>query len=172
MTKIPHFGRNVPYIAAFAIYLILSVPTALANGLGRLLVLRFLQGFFGSPLFSKWCYHALVLLTDFEPSLRLQYGWLYLLFLIGIWAARENQLNAHSVTFLGLAAGPMPSSFSIVAESEVVPRDWHLPRLLIFTGDAGHFGGSLRCRTSLHPLVLLPPGTSADAILLQRAQRL
>lgn len=49
MSEIPVFGRNVPYVATFAIYLFLCVPTALVNKLGGLLVLRFLQGFFGSP---------------------------------------------------------------------------------------------------------------------------
>jgi DHA1 family multidrug resistance protein-like MFS transporter len=40
-------------MVTFAIYLILSVPTALANNLGGLLVLRFLQGFFGSPCLAN-----------------------------------------------------------------------------------------------------------------------
>lgn len=53
MAEIPHFGRNVPYLATFAIYLIFCVPTALASNLGGLLVLRFLQGFFGSPCLAN-----------------------------------------------------------------------------------------------------------------------
>ena len=49
MAEIPQLGRNLPYMVTFAVYLILSVPAALANNLGGLLFLRFLQGFFGSP---------------------------------------------------------------------------------------------------------------------------
>ena len=53
MSEIPTFGRNVPYVATFAIYLILAVPTALVDNVGGLLFLRFLQGFFGSPCLAN-----------------------------------------------------------------------------------------------------------------------
>jgi MFS transporter, DHA1 family, multidrug resistance protein len=53
MSEIPAFGRNVPYVATFAVCLILTVPTALVDNLGGLLVLRFLQGFFGSPCLAN-----------------------------------------------------------------------------------------------------------------------
>lgn len=53
MSEIPIFGRNVPYIATFAIYIILCVPTALVKNLGGLLFLRFLTGFFGSPCLAN-----------------------------------------------------------------------------------------------------------------------
>ena len=53
MSEIPAFGRNIPYVATFAIYLILGIPTALVDNLGGLLVLRFLQGFFGSPCLAN-----------------------------------------------------------------------------------------------------------------------
>lgn len=53
MSEIPIFGRNVPYVATFAIYVILCVPTALVDNLGGLLVLRFLTGFFGSPCLAN-----------------------------------------------------------------------------------------------------------------------
>src|SRR6266498_3793483 len=53
MSEIPLFGGNVPYVATFAIYVILAVPTALVDNLGGLLVLRFLQGFFGSPCLAN-----------------------------------------------------------------------------------------------------------------------
>ena len=39
MSEIPVIGRNVPYIATFALFVILSVPTALVDDLGGLLFL-------------------------------------------------------------------------------------------------------------------------------------
>ncbi|KAF2839415.1 putative caffeine resistance protein 5 [Patellaria atrata CBS 101060] len=49
MSEIPHFGRNIPYISTFFIYTIISIPTSVVDNFGGLMVLRFLQGFFGSP---------------------------------------------------------------------------------------------------------------------------
>lgn len=53
MSEVPVFGRNIPYITTFFIFVILAVPTALVENLGGLLVLRFLQGFFGSPCLAS-----------------------------------------------------------------------------------------------------------------------
>jgi MFS transporter, DHA1 family, multidrug resistance protein len=49
LSEIPSIGRNPPYMVSFGIFVILSVPTALVDDIGGLMVLRFLQGFFGSP---------------------------------------------------------------------------------------------------------------------------
>ena len=49
LSELPRFGRNIPYVVTFALYVILAVPTALTESFGGLLFLRFLQGFFGSP---------------------------------------------------------------------------------------------------------------------------
>ena len=49
LSEIPVIGRNPPYVASFAIFVILCVPTALVDNFAGLLVLRFLQGFLGSP---------------------------------------------------------------------------------------------------------------------------
>ena len=53
MSEIPILGRNVPYIATFALYVILCVPTALVKNLAGLLVLRFITGLFGSPCLAN-----------------------------------------------------------------------------------------------------------------------
>jgi DHA1 family multidrug resistance protein-like MFS transporter len=53
MSEIAIFGRNVPYVSTFAIFVILCVPTALVNNFAGLIVLRFLQGFFGSPCLAN-----------------------------------------------------------------------------------------------------------------------
>ncbi|KAI9895006.1 MAG: hypothetical protein M1814_000228 [Vezdaea aestivalis] len=49
LSEIPRIGRNPPYIISFAIFLLLSVGSALVNNAGGMFVLRFFQGFFGSP---------------------------------------------------------------------------------------------------------------------------
>ena len=49
LSEIPVIGRNPPYMVTFGIFVILCVPTALVNNFAGLLVLRFCQGFFGSP---------------------------------------------------------------------------------------------------------------------------
>jgi MFS transporter, DHA1 family, multidrug resistance protein len=49
LSEIPSIGRNPPYIFSFGIFVILCIPTALVDNIPGLLVLRFLQGFFGSP---------------------------------------------------------------------------------------------------------------------------
>ena len=49
LSEIPRIGRNPPYIITFAVFVVLCVPTALIGNFGGFLVLRFLQGFFGSP---------------------------------------------------------------------------------------------------------------------------
>lgn len=49
ISEIPVIGRSPVYVATMALFTILSLPTALVDDFAGLLVLRFLQGFFGSP---------------------------------------------------------------------------------------------------------------------------
>ncbi|UPL04241.1 hypothetical protein LCI18_015175 [Fusarium solani-melongenae] len=49
LSEIPRIGRNPIYIITYALFVILSIPTALVGNFPGLIVLRFLQGFFGSP---------------------------------------------------------------------------------------------------------------------------
>ena len=49
LSEIPQYGRNIPYLTTFGLFVIMCVPTALASNLGSLLFLRWLQGFLGSP---------------------------------------------------------------------------------------------------------------------------
>ncbi|KAI9814886.1 MAG: hypothetical protein M1832_005614 [Thelocarpon impressellum] len=96
MSEIPTFGRNVPYVATFAVYVVLCVPTALADNLGGLLVLRFLQGFFGSPC-----------LANGGASMQDMYSLLYLPYSLAFWV---------SAAFAAPALGPLLSGFSVVAK--------------------------------------------------------
>lgn len=49
LSEIPQIGRNPIYIITFAVYLILSVVTSTCRNFAGFIVVRFLQGFFGSP---------------------------------------------------------------------------------------------------------------------------
>lgn len=49
LSEIPIIGRSPVYVTTMALFTILSLPTALVDNFAGLLVLRFLQGFFGSP---------------------------------------------------------------------------------------------------------------------------
>ncbi|KAL4787692.1 major facilitator superfamily domain-containing protein [Aspergillus varians] len=49
LSEIPRIGRNLPYVVSFICYCVLSIPTALAPTAIGFYILRFLQGFFGSP---------------------------------------------------------------------------------------------------------------------------
>ncbi|KAJ6160350.1 major facilitator superfamily domain-containing protein [Penicillium chermesinum] len=51
--EIPVIGRNPVYIVTMFLFVIISIPTALVNNFPGLLVLRFLQGFFGSPCLAS-----------------------------------------------------------------------------------------------------------------------
>ena len=97
MSEIPSIGRNVPYVATFAVYLILCVPTAVVDNLPGLLFLRFLQGFFGSPCLALG-----------GASMQDLYSFLYLPYAVAFWV---------SAAFAAPALGPMLSGFAVVAES-------------------------------------------------------
>lgn len=49
LSELPAIGRNPVYIITMFLYTIISIPTALVQNYPGLMVLRFLQGFFGSP---------------------------------------------------------------------------------------------------------------------------
>jgi DHA1 family multidrug resistance protein-like MFS transporter len=99
MSEIPIIGRNPPYMITFGIFVILCVPTALVNNIPGLLVLRFLQGFFGSPCLAT----GGATIGDLYSLLKLPY------YLTG-WAAFATA---------GPALGPMLAGFAVPA------KNWH-----------------------------------------------
>ncbi|KAI9833558.1 MAG: hypothetical protein M1826_007172 [Phylliscum demangeonii] len=99
LSEIPSVGRNPPYIITFAIFVLLCVPTALVNNLAGLLVLRFLQGFFGSPC-----------LATGGASLQDLYSLIKVPYALCAWALFAT---------CGPALGPTVSGFSVPAEN------WH-----------------------------------------------
>lgn len=97
LSEIPRYGRNPPYIISFAIFVILTVPTALVDNFPGLIVLRFLLGFFGSPC-----------LATGGASLQDMFSLLYLPFAVCLWAIAATS---------GPALGPTISGFSVTAEN-------------------------------------------------------
>jgi len=53
MSEIARFGRNWVYVPTFCLFVILSIPTAVVKNYAGLLVLRFVQGFLGSPALAN-----------------------------------------------------------------------------------------------------------------------
>ncbi|EXJ62770.1 hypothetical protein A1O7_03209 [Cladophialophora yegresii CBS 114405] len=99
LSEIPVIGRNPPYMLTLGIFVALCIPTALVSSFPGLIVLRFLQGFFGSPCLAT----GGASIGDIYSLLKLPY------FLTG-WAAFATA---------GPALGPIISGFSVPA------TNWH-----------------------------------------------
>ena len=96
MSEIPVIGRNPVYVATFFIFVILSLPTALVKNFAGLLVLRFLQGFFGSPCLAN----SGATLQDMYSLLKLPYAMTF-------WVASA---------YGGPSLGPLLSGFAVTAK--------------------------------------------------------
>jgi len=136
LSEIPAIGRNPPYLLTFGIFVILSVPTALVDNFAGLVVLRFLQGFFGSPCLAT----GGATLGDLYSLIKLPY-------FLSLWALAAT---------CGPALGPIISGFSVMAEN----WRWSLWEILWAAGPVWIL------------LFLCLPETSAQTILLRRAERL
>ena len=97
LSEIPRIGRNPVYIATMFLFVILSIPTAFVGNFAGLLVLRFLQGFFGSPC-----------LASGGASLGDMYSLMSLPYALTAWVA---------AAYCGPALGPLLSGFAVPAES-------------------------------------------------------
>tara|TARA_R110002003_G_scaffold48_44_gene4271 strand:+ start:9823 stop:11688 length:1866 start_codon:yes stop_codon:yes gene_type:complete len=97
LSEIPIIGRNPPYIISYAIFVILLVPTALVDNFAGLIVLRFLQGFFGSPCLAT----GGATLQDIYSLIKLPY-------VLSLWAFAAT---------CGPALGPIISGFSVAAKN-------------------------------------------------------
>lgn len=110
LSEIPIIGRNPPYIISYAIFVILLVPTALVDNFAGLVVLRFLQGFFGSPC-----------LATGGATLQDVYSLIKLPYVLSLWAFAAT---------CGPALGPIISGFSVAAKN----WRWSLWELLWLNG--------------------------------------
>jgi MFS transporter, DHA1 family, multidrug resistance protein len=86
--EIPRIGRNPVYIITFGIFVVISIPTALVDSFAGLIVLRFLQGFFGSPC-----------LASGGASLGDMYGMIHMPLTMIAWVGAMSCGRKHSVMF-------------------------------------------------------------------------
>ncbi|KAH9222275.1 multidrug transporter [Leptodontidium sp. 2 PMI_412] len=112
LSEIPIIGRSPVYASTMALFTIISLPTAMADNFAGLLVLRFLQGFFGSPS-----------LANGAASLQDMYSFLYLPYALVAWVA---------AAFCGPALGPLLSGFAVMAKG----WRWSLWEILWVAGPA------------------------------------
>ena len=110
LSEIPSIGRNPPYVATFAIFVILLVPAALSSNVAGFMVLRFLTGFFGSPC-----------LATGGASLGDMFSLIKLPYVLSLWAFAAT---------CGPALGPLLSGYSVAAEG----WRWSMWELLWLSG--------------------------------------
>ncbi|KAK6585237.1 hypothetical protein PZA11_001964 [Diplocarpon coronariae] len=96
LSEIPVIGRSPVYASTMALFTILSLPTAMVNNFAGLLVLRFLQGFFGSPC-----------LANGAATMQDMYSLLHLPYALVAWV---------SAAYCGPALGPLLSGFAVTAK--------------------------------------------------------
>lgn len=94
LSELPSIGRNPPYIISMLIFVLISIPTALVTNYPGLMVLRFLQGFFGSPCLASG---GASIMDMYGLGLNLPYPMM-------VWTISA---------FCGPALGPLLSGFSV-----------------------------------------------------------
>ncbi|TDZ22745.1 Multidrug resistance protein 1 [Colletotrichum orbiculare MAFF 240422] len=95
LSEIPRIGRNPIYIVTMFLFVIVSIPAPLADNFAGLMVLRFLQGLFGSPCLAS----GAASLGDMHSLLNLPYALI-------AWV---------SAAYCGPALGPLLSGYSVPA---------------------------------------------------------
>ncbi|KAE8392562.1 hypothetical protein ETB97_007145 [Aspergillus alliaceus] len=93
LSEIPVIGRSPVYIVTMFLFVIISIPTAFVNNFAGLVVLRFLQGFFGSPC-----------LASGGASIGDMYSLMSLPYAMMAWVA---------AAYCGPALGPLLSGFAV-----------------------------------------------------------
>lgn len=96
LSEIPLIGRSPVYFTTFLFFVIISFPTAVVNNFAGLLVLRFLQGFFGSPC-----------LANGGATMQDMYSLINLPYAMTVWV---------SAAYCGPALGPLLSGFAVTAK--------------------------------------------------------
>lgn len=113
LSEIPALGRSFPYVVSYSLFLILSIPAALVNNYPGLVVLRFLQGFFGGPVLATGGASA----ADMFSFAKLPYA-------MSIWVF---------AAYGGPALGPLLSVYAV----ENLSWRWVMYEILIIGGFTG-----------------------------------
>jgi DHA1 family multidrug resistance protein-like MFS transporter len=70
MSEMPMIGRNVAYMSSFLIFIIMTAVASRVSNFPGLVVLRFIQGFFGGPVLSTGAASA----SDIFPFNKIPYA--------------------------------------------------------------------------------------------------
>lgn len=100
LSEIAYVGRNIPYIVSFAGFIAFSIGVSFSPNFASLVILRFFQGVFGSPI-----------LASGGASLGDIYDWEELPFAFTFWVASM---------YAGPALGPLLAAYA-------VPHNWRWP---------------------------------------------
>lgn len=102
ISEVAQIGRNLPYLISFVLFLVISIVTAVVanKSFAALIVMRLLQGFFGSPILAS----GGASLEDIYDCNALPYAYVY-------WIA---------AMYCGPALGPLISSYAVFS-------DWRWP---------------------------------------------
>lgn len=143
LSEIPSIGRNPIYIGTLIVFVAIQVPTARCGGMGALIPLRFVAGFFGSPALATG---GASISDIFTPKYR-AHG-------IAIWGV---------TAVCGPVLGPLMGGFIVDWRDRLGYVDgwrWTIWELLWLSG------------LGLAILVFTLPETSTPCILYYKAKRL
>lgn len=110
LSEMPSVGRNVAYLSSLFIFIILTAVASRVSKYAPLVVLRFLQGFFGGPVLATGAASA----QDLFPFNKVAYA-------VSFWAV---------FAYAGPALGPLLTGFSIPLST----WRWGLYETLILCG--------------------------------------
>ena len=110
MSEMPMVGRNLPYMGSFSIFIIMTAVGSGVSNFAGLVVIRFLQGFFGGPVLATGAASA----SDIYPFNKVPYA-------ISIWAF---------FAYAGPALGPVLTGFAIPLDT----WRWGMWETLILSG--------------------------------------
>ncbi|QDS70197.1 hypothetical protein FKW77_006591 [Venturia effusa] len=110
MSEMPSVGRNIAYMSSFLIFIVITAIGSRVNNFPGLVVLRFIQGFFGGPVLATGAASA----QDLFPFNKVPYA-------LSCWAV---------FAYAGPALGPVLSGFSVPLSS----WRWSMYETLILCG--------------------------------------
>ena len=100
ISEIPSIGRNPPYLYSFVAFFVVSIALAFVDSFPAIIVLRWLQGLFGSPALAS----GAASIEDMYDIYNAPYGYVW-------WIA---------AMYCGPAIGPLMAGYA-------VPHDWRWP---------------------------------------------
>jgi MFS transporter, DHA1 family, multidrug resistance protein len=95
LSEVPSIGRNPPYLYSFIAFFIVSIGLAFTDNFAGLIILRFLQGLFGSPCLAS----GAASIGDVYDMYSAPYGYIW-------WIA---------AMYCGPALGPLMAGYSVAS---------------------------------------------------------